>query len=80
MAAFVDAMQKFLGQKIVLVEYTEHALSRSVDAEAICYIQLSIDGEKHCGIGLSKDIVQASLDGILGAINSAAENNAISAA
>ena len=79
-AAFVDAMQKFLGQKIVLVEYSEHALSRSADAEAICYIQLNIDGERRCGVGRSNDIVQASLNGILGAINSAAEQNAIDAA
>ena len=79
-AAFVDAMQKFLGQKIVLVEYSEHALSRSADAEAICYIQLNIDGERRCGVGRSNDIVQASLDGILSAINSAVEQNAIDAA
>tara|TARA_B100000287_G_C20605192_1_gene769751 strand:- start:453 stop:1484 length:1032 start_codon:yes stop_codon:yes gene_type:complete len=79
-AAFVDAMQKFLGQKIVLVEYSEHALSRSADAEAICYIQLNINGERRCGVGRSNDIVQASLDGILSAINSAAEQNVIDAA
>ncbi len=79
-AAFVSAMQKFLGQKIVLVEYNEHALSNSADAEAICYIQLNIDGERRCGVGRSNDIVQASLDGILSAINLAAEQNAIDAA
>ena len=70
-ASFVDAMQHFTGQQIVLVEYSEHALSQSADAEAICYIQLNIDGERHCGIGRSHDIIQASLDGILGAINKA---------
>jgi 2-isopropylmalate synthase len=71
-ASFVDAMQSFTGKQIVLVEYSEHALSHSADAEAICYIQLNIDGERYCGVGLSSDIVQASLDGILGAINKAA--------
>jgi 2-isopropylmalate synthase len=65
-------MQSFTGKQIVLVEYSEHALSHSADAEAICYIQLNIDGERYCGVGLSSDIVQASLDGILGAINKAA--------
>jgi 2-isopropylmalate synthase len=63
----------------VLVEYSEHALSQSADAEAICYIQLNIEGERYCGVGLSHDIVQASLDGILGAINEAAESDAIGA-
>ena len=62
-------MQRFTGKQIVLVEYNEHALSHSADAEAICYIQLNIDGERYCGVGRSHDIIQASLDGILGAIN-----------
>ncbi|MFT7287424.1 MAG: 2-isopropylmalate synthase [Halieaceae bacterium] len=68
-AAFVDAMQRFVGKSIVLVEYSEHALSHSADAEAVCYIQLNIDGERSCGVGRSHDIVQASLLAILGAIS-----------
>ena len=79
-AAFVDAMQNFIGKQIVLVEYSEHALSHSADAEAICYIQLNIDGERCCGVGRSHDIVQASLDGILRAINRAAEKEQNAAA
>ena len=79
-ASFVDAMQRFTGQKIVLVEYSEHALSKSVDAEAICYIQLNINSERYCGVGRSHDIIQASLNGILGAINAAAKLNRIEAA
>jgi 2-isopropylmalate synthase len=79
-ASFVDAMQRFTGEKIVLVEYSEHALSKSVDAEAICYIQLNINGERYCGVGRSHDIIQASLNGILGAINTAAARNRIAAA
>jgi 2-isopropylmalate synthase len=79
-ASFVDAMQDFTGKHIVLVEYNEHALSHSADAEAVCYIQLNIDGERFCGVGRSPDIVQASLDGILGAINRAAGRAQIAAA
>ncbi len=79
-ASFVNAMEKFTGKQIVLVEYSEHALSQSADAEAMCYIQLNIAGERYCGCGLSNDIVQASLDGILRAINKAAERDAEAAA
>ncbi len=79
-ASFVDAMQRFTGKQIVLVEYNEHALSHSADAEAVCYIQLNIDGDRFCGVGRSHDIIQASLDGILGAINRAAEGEHIAAA
>lgn len=79
-ASFVDAMQHFTGKHIVLVEYNEHALSHSADAEAICYIQLNIDGDRFCGVGRSSDIIQASLDAILGAINKAAEQEQHAAA
>ena len=79
-ASFVDAMQRFTGRQIVLVEYSEHALGQSADAEAVCYIQLNIDGERCCGVGRSPDIIQASLDGILGAINQAAERGQTAAA
>jgi 2-isopropylmalate synthase len=79
-AAFVDAMQRFTGRQLVLVEYSEHALSKSADAEAVCYIQLNIDGERYCGVGVSHDIVQASLNGILCAINRAAGQDASAAA
>jgi 2-isopropylmalate synthase len=73
-------MQRFTGRQIVLVEYSEHALSQSADAEAVCYIQLNIDGERYCGVGRSSDIIQASLEGILGAINRAARRGQTAAA
>ncbi len=79
-ASFVDAMEHFTGKNIVLVEYSEHALSQSADAEAVCYIQLNIDGDRYCGVGRSHDIIQASLDGILRAINSAAQSDQTAAA
>ncbi len=77
--SFVSGMEGFIGKPIVLVEYSEHALSHSADAEAICYIQLNIDGERVCGVGRSGDIIQASLDGILGAINTAVKNQVAAA-
>jgi 2-isopropylmalate synthase len=79
-AAFVDAMQGFIGKAIVLVEYSEHALSQSADAEAVCYIQLNIEGERSCGVGRSHDIVQASLQAILCAIARSAAASAASPA
>ncbi|MHA7817609.1 MAG: 2-isopropylmalate synthase [Pseudohaliea sp.] len=79
-AAFVDAMERFTGKPIVLVEYNEHALSQSADAEAVCYIQLNVDGERVCGVGRSHDIVQASMNGILGALNRTAAAGAEAAA
>jgi len=79
-ASFVDAISRFTGKQVVLVEYSEHALSQSADAEAVCYIQLNVDGGRYCGVGRSSDIIQASLDGILGAINRATRQAASVAA
>ena len=67
--AFVQAMEKLTGLHIVVVEYSEHTLGQSADAEAVCYVQLNIDGERPCGVGRSHDIVQASLSAILSALD-----------
>lgn len=69
--AFVKALESTLGSNIVIIEYSEHALSGSADAEAIAFIQLSIDGQRHCGAGISTDIVSASLKGIISAASRA---------
>ncbi len=68
--AFVNGLEQAIGQRIVLVEYNEHTLGQSADAEAVCYIQLAVDGERSCGVGRSHDIVQASLAAILSAVDS----------
>ncbi|MGI9293883.1 MAG: alpha-isopropylmalate synthase regulatory domain-containing protein, partial [Pseudomonadales bacterium] len=69
--AFVAALHQHTGKSLVLVEYNEHALSQSAGADAICYVQLNIDGQRYCGVGKSSDIVEASLTAILGALNQA---------
>ena len=66
-----NAMQSHSGSEIVLVEYSEHTLSQEAgaDAEAVTYVQLNINGQRYCGVGLSTDILEASLRAILSAIN-----------
>ena len=63
--AFTDAISKFTGHKIIVVEYSEHTLGSDGDAEAICYVQLAIDGTRVCGVGRSTDIVHATMGAIL---------------
>ena len=77
--AFVDAMEGALGQSMVLVEYSEHTLGKSSDAEAVCYVQVNIAGDRPCGVGRSRDIVQATLNAILSSLKNhcgSAENAA----
>ena len=66
--AFIDAMEQVTGKNMVLVEYSEHTLGQSSDAEAVCYVQLNIEGARPCGVGRSNDIVQATLNAILSAL------------
>ncbi|MEX2479577.1 MAG: 2-isopropylmalate synthase [Gammaproteobacteria bacterium] len=69
--AFVSGLEKHTGKKIVLVEYSEHTTSQSAGAgaDAVTYVQLNIDGRRYCGVGVSSDIVEASLRAILSAVN-----------
>ncbi len=69
--AFVDALERHGGKKLVLVEYSEHSMSSvaGAGAEAVAYVQLNLDGQRYCGVGRSSDIVEASLRAILGAVN-----------
>jgi len=70
-SAFVSALEGHAKKQIVLVEYSEHTLSQAdgADAEAVTYVQLNIEGTRYCGVGLSNDILEASLKAILRAIN-----------
>ncbi len=70
-AAFVDAMNRQLGQPLVLVEYSEHALSEDAGADAISYVQLNVNGGRRSGVAISADIVTASLNAILSAVAAA---------
>ena len=63
--AFTDAISSHTGHKIIVVEYSEHTLGSDADADAICYVQLAIDGSRVCGVGRSTDIVHATMSAIL---------------
>lgn len=69
--AFVDAIERYCGKSIVLVEYSEHTVSGNAGAgaDAVAYVQLNLDGRRYCGVSQSSDIVEASLRAILSAVN-----------
>ncbi len=69
--AFVRAINRCLGTKLVLVDYSEHTLGDNEQSEAIAYVQLSINGQRSCGAGCSEDIVGASLRAVLNAVTRA---------
>ena len=67
--AFVHGLNTTLGSDMVLVDYSEHTLGHTEHSKAIAYIQINLNGQRHCGVGVSRDIVEASLFGVLSAVN-----------
>lgn len=63
--AFVSGLSKHTGKDIVIIEYNEHTLGKNDGSEAMAYVQLSIDSQRVCGAGKSRDILDATLNAIL---------------
>lgn len=72
MAAMVKAISALSQQMITIVEYDEHSLKNTDngnDADALCFIQCNIDGNRFCGVGQSNDVFSASSAALLSAVN-----------
>lgn len=67
--SFVSGLSELVGEELVLVDYSEHAVTSSANSDAACYVQMNINGQRFCGVGISSDIVDASLQAILCAVN-----------
>ena len=66
--AFVEGLSKHIGRAVVIIDYSEHTLGQSEGSEAMAYVQISIDQQRVCGAGKSRDILGATLNAILNAV------------
>ena len=66
--AFVEAMSKHTGTPFVIIDYNEHTLGKDEGSEAMAYVQISIDQQRVCGAGQSRDILGATLNALLNAV------------
>jgi len=75
-AAFCSALSEvdmgLGGLNVRVLDYTEHALTSGRDAEAAAYLEIEIGERVYWGVGVSESIVQASLRGVISALNRAA--------
>ncbi len=69
LSAFIDALMRHTGLSISVLDYSEHAVTTGTDAEAIAYVQLSLNGRRVGGAGQSHDTISASLRAVLSALN-----------
>ncbi|MCI8514070.1 MAG: 2-isopropylmalate synthase [Lachnospiraceae bacterium] len=68
-----NALLKAYDLEYELITYQEHALERSSSSRAIAYVGIQTpDGRQHWGAGVNPDIIQASIDALLTAINHSA--------
>lgn len=71
-SAFVDALGH-LGLELRVLDYTEHALSSGGDSKAAAYVECEVgsDDDAHIvwGVGIDPDIMTASLQGVVSAVN-----------
>ena len=74
--AVSNAMKKHFRLEYDLVTYEEHALEQSSSSRAIAYVGIrDKQGNLHWGAGLDVDIIRASIDALLTAINHLAVHN-----
>ena len=68
--AVSNALKKAYGFEYNLVTYQEHALTKSSSSSAIAYVGIPTpDGKVHWGAAIDPDIIRASIDALLTAIN-----------
>ena len=71
-SAFVDSLGN-LGIELRVLDYTEHALASGGDSQAAAYVECEAgsDDDAHVlwGVGIDHDITQASLQGVVSAVN-----------
>lgn len=71
--AVSNALKKCFGLKYNLVTYQEHALEQSSSSRAIAYVGIQKpDGKLYWGAAVDPDIIRASIDALLTAINNSA--------
>jgi 2-isopropylmalate synthase len=73
LAAFVDALGH-VGFDVAVLDYSEHAMSGGEDAQAVAYVEASVNGEIVWGVGIAPSITTASLRAVVSAVNRAARN------
>lgn len=71
---FVDALSRHLGIEMSVADYSEHSLQHGSNASAISYMDIEYEGGelgkgRLFGAGINKNIVTASLQGIVSAAN-----------
>ena len=70
--AFVNAFRKQFGFDLQILDYQEHAIGTGADATAVCFVEIGPGAKRSVfGVGMHRNIVTASLNAIVNAVNRA---------
>lgn len=67
--AVSNALKEYFGFEYDLVEYAEHSLTRGSSSKAISYVGIVDKGKTYWGVGIDDDIIKASIQALITAIN-----------
>ncbi len=67
--AVSNALKAFTGVKFSVQTYNEHALSATSESEAAAYVSIKVDDKIFWGVGIKKDISEASVAALFSALN-----------
>jgi 2-isopropylmalate synthase len=77
--AFVHALNKEFEIAVRILDYEEHAVGSGADATAVSFVELRIgDSDAKIGVGMHRNILTASLNAIMSALNRAIRDAVIS--
>ncbi|WP_425493324.1 2-isopropylmalate synthase [Hoeflea prorocentri] len=66
---FVHALSLHTGLDLTVADYSEHSLQHGANAAAVCYMEIEHPGGRLFGVGISTNIVAASLEAVVSAAN-----------
>ena len=70
-SAFCNGLNQHFGLQLDILDYEEHSLQKSSEAEAAAYVQVTCCGRRHQGVAIHQDTLLASMNAVVAAVNQA---------
>lgn len=67
--AVSNVIKKHFNIDYTLQEYEEHALTKTSSSKAAAYVSISFGGKEYWGVGIHEDIIYASVNALVSAVN-----------